>query len=104
MRRKPRVEFDFMWQISDQILILTAVAANEGGGIRVLMQPTDKIVTGNLQQRRFLPEPGGDAPSHLQADFIVDVVLHGRNISRSVLLPSTTEMSSLQGIWESNVL
>src|SRR5205814_226258 len=59
-----------------------AVATDEGGGVRVLAQPTVEIVAGDLQERGLFAEPRGDAPSHLQADFVVDLVLHGSETSR----------------------
>ena len=57
-----------------------AVAADEGGSV-VLPQPTGEIVAGDLQKRGLLAEPGGDPPSHLQADFVVYLVFHGRKTS-----------------------
>lgn len=51
-----------------------AVAADEGGGVRVLVQPAGEIVAGDLQERRLVTESGCDPAAHLKAYLVVDLV------------------------------
>ena len=67
------------------------VAADESGSVRVQTQPTGEIVMGDLHERRLLPEPGCDAPSHLQADLVEYLVLPGWKNSRLAWLRSTAQ-------------
>ena len=51
-----------------------AIAADEGGGVRVQAQPAGEIVAGDLQERRLVTESGCDPAAHLKAYLVVDLV------------------------------
>ena len=70
------------------------ITANERGSIRILVRPTDKIIARNLEERWFIPKPGGNTPPNLQAYFVMHLVLHGAETSsRTGLIQQQKELS-----------
>lgn len=59
-----------------------AVAMDEARSACLLTQPAGDIVESDFQQGGLFAEPGGDTPTHLQADCIAHLVLYGQEVSR----------------------